>query len=918
MNVGGGSTAACFIGNHGHGPELEIEPHILSLVKARLPIPEEVVLYLAEKIFPTCNAISLFWDDLIIELPERDFNEYESDLEFLPSIVQGLPYDLYYYNGSLLGDEVRGRAISMERMLTSTDDQSGETSMVTAGILVDKNGERRLTCSFHNWEKLAKKHPANVDNGKDLNAEEDEKHAELFRVTHRDKPGTNVGYISQRIGETDTALARLHPNIVFENKFMDIEAQPKSLLRNEGVQQGDISLVDNSVGVTEEFLCMGFRKTISRRSKNTVHESPAHDIAWPLDEELPRPNVIFLLQDLIVFSSAKTSVGIYDAALIRTGRGGLRREERPDEMLGHGEVAVMSRGCSAEQYFFAGSVHHLVDFFQSNRLGRKYNGAKLSRTLSFRPEIESDSLPCTSTLLRLDNSPVIPRAPSKAAQPPHVGCGALERYRLRQVNLDPTPRRLTAKSIAVRLAEEMDVELGAEVGSRVRYDDKASSATRLEYMKDGMRDAPLRATGRDSGLEKQEGWNPRAGMETLQTAPISQASARQRAGQASRTKPVKTPPGMAMEDLSSHVSYLMGMGFAQVAKFDFVTSPSPESFLRALQDLHDIYLINADGVITFAGRTATQIPTDPMWMNAFKEAQKLGCLSEMIAFAALLSTQNSIFRRPEQQRYATNAAHRRFKHPSADHMTHLNALYAYSLTKIQGKGPMDRWCYQAFLNRRILEEVLELRGQLLAATGIAEQVANEMDVKPGQEVGSRACVIIDEAHERNVNTDLLIALLKTAAVKRPDLKVVIMSATINSEKYFSKASGVRGVTAFEIEGRNYPVQVLHLEKCTFDYVGTATHLIRHIHKNKGPGDILLFVPSIAVIEAICSMLRGDLQTPKTIPLCSALSWKEQRQAFASSLQRKCVGLDFLQGCNFNVNAAMAVVAARTLINPGEK
>ncbi|KAF4472306.1 pre-mrna splicing factor rna helicase [Fusarium albosuccineum] len=181
--------------------------------------------------------------------------------------------------------------------------------------------------------------------------------------------------------------------------------------------------------------------------------------------------------------------------------------------------------------------------------------------------------------------------------------------------------------------------------------------------------------GTDSGLEKQEGWNPRAGMETLQTAPISQASARQRADRAIRMKPgvcfrlyteeifnnaflQNTPPGIAMEDLSSHVLHLMDMGFAQVAKFDFVTSPSLESFLRALQDLHDIYLINADGVITFAGRTATQIPTDPMWMNAFKEAQKLGCLSEMIAIAALLSTQNSIFRRPEQQRYAADAAHR--------------------------------------------------------------------------------------------------------------------------------------------------------------------------------------------------------------------------------------------------------------------
>ncbi|KAJ3524765.1 hypothetical protein NM208_g11925 [Fusarium decemcellulare] len=204
----------------------------------------------------------------------------------------------------------------------------------------------------------------------------------------------------------------------------------------------------------------------------------------------------------------------------------------------------------------------------------------------------------------------------------------------------------------------------------------------------------------DSGLEKQEGWNPRAGMETLQTAPISQASARTKPGVCFRlyTEDVfnnaflqSTPPGIAKEDLSSLVLRLMGMGFAQVAKFDFVTPPSPESFLRALQDLHDMKFINADGAITFAGRKATQLPTDPIWMNAFEEAQKLGCLSEMIAIAALLSTQNSIFRRPEQQRYAADAAHRRFKHPYK---------------------AKDRWCHQAFLNQRVLEEVLEIRDQL--------------------------------------------------------------------------------------------------------------------------------------------------------------------------------------------------------------
>lgn len=79
----------------------------------------------------------------------------------------------------------------------------------------------------------------------------------------------------------------------------------------------------------------------------------------------------------------------------------------------------------------------------------------------------------------------------------------------------------------------------------------------------------------------------------------------------------------------------------------------------------------------------------------------------MIDLAAISSTQHPIFSRPPPARFAADIAHQRFACPLSDHISQLNALHAYeSAMKTNNRLPISQWCFDAFLNRRALSEVV--------------------------------------------------------------------------------------------------------------------------------------------------------------------------------------------------------------------
>jgi pre-mRNA-splicing factor ATP-dependent RNA helicase DHX15/PRP43 len=119
-------------------------------------------------------------------------------------------------------------------------------------------------------------------------------------------------------------------------------------------------------------------------------------------------------------------------------------------------------------------------------------------------------------------------------------------------------------------------------------------------------------------------------------------------------------------------------------------------------------------------------------------------------------------------------------------------------------------------------------------------------------------IILDEAHERGVASDILIALLKGIAKKRKDLKVIIMSPTrldaAEFQKYFRRRSGLNA-QLFEVPGRTHPVEVFYTKEPEPDYVEAAIHSVIMIHRVEDPGDILLFLSGEQEIEDVCQEIE---------------------------------------------------------------
>jgi pre-mRNA-splicing factor ATP-dependent RNA helicase DHX38/PRP16 len=99
-------------------------------------------------------------------------------------------------------------------------------------------------------------------------------------------------------------------------------------------------------------------------------------------------------------------------------------------------------------------------------------------------------------------------------------------------------------------------------------------------------------------------------------------------------------------------------------------------------------------------------------------------------------------------------------------------------------------------------------------------------------------IVLDECHERSLNTDVRLGVLRKLVARRSDLKLIVTSATVNAD-VFSCFFG--GVPVYRIPGRTFPVDTYFAKSVQEDYVMAAVKQKIQIHFNSPPGDILIFM-----------------------------------------------------------------------------
>ncbi|KAK3357923.1 hypothetical protein B0T25DRAFT_540565 [Lasiosphaeria hispida] len=262
---------------------------------------------------PDCVGVAWVSNWVVIDLPRATRQEFVRRLRTLPMRYEDAPFAVLYSNGPMPdhpcaartrkprpeqapdkrteddtdyivqnGEFYPGTMISTDQDTSNPEDKI-QATLATAGVLLQRAGEQRLTCSWHLWEELAARNKHVVlGDGSD-------KSNEVFQVFQGDTLSP-VGTVVSRVGLTNIAMAQLHPDVTFRNKFVGSEVEPRRILHHGNLDYRDIVMMDSFTTGKVRLSLVGSRVEPKREpgakhpiiaaSENSDHILPVPGVAY--------------------------------------------------------------------------------------------------------------------------------------------------------------------------------------------------------------------------------------------------------------------------------------------------------------------------------------------------------------------------------------------------------------------------------------------------------------------------------------------------------------------------------------------------------------------------------------------------------------------------------------------------------------
>jgi ATP-dependent helicase HrpA len=243
----------------------------------------------------------------------------------------------------------------------------------------------------------------------------------------------------------------------------------------------------------------------------------------------------------------------------------------------------------------------------------------------------------------------------------------------------------------------------------------------------------------DTGVARISRYSVRTKVQRLPVEAISQASANQRSGRCGRLeagiairlyseedyerRPEFTEPEILRTNLASVILQMASLRLGDIARFPFVEPPDKRNVQSGVQLLEELGALKGDR-LTNLGQRLARLPIDPRLARMIVEAERLGCVREVVVIAAALSLQDPR-ERPEEHRAHADQLHARFRDETSDFLTWLNLWrHLKEQQKELSSSAFRRMCKREFLNYLRVREWQDFESQL-------RQVCKEMRIEVG-------------------------------------------------------------------------------------------------------------------------------------------------------------------------------------------